>query len=113
VKNPKPIQSDEALSKTLRQWNVNATLPARFQEGVWQRIARLEAASNPGVFQPFLNWLEATFRRPKLAVSYVMVILLLGLTTGYWQARGKSAQIESQWRAHYVQSVDPYLMPRP
>jgi len=58
------------------------------------------------------GWVESTFMRPALAVCYVAVLLSVGLTTGYLQAKDKSAQAEARWRAAYVQSVDPYQVPR-
>ena len=114
--NMKPnfnAENDAPLRKVLGEWVVeNAALPPRFQEQVWQRIAREEAQVKPGVWQNLAQWVEATFSRPALAASYVAVLLFAGLSTGYWQAHGKSTQTESQQRAFYVQSVDPYQAPR-
>ncbi len=106
------LENDDPLRETLRQWAVDTALPPRFQERVWQRVARAEAKAKPGFLQAFAHWVETTFRRPALAVSYVAVLLFVAVTTGYWQAHGKSAQAASQWRALYVQSVDPYQVPR-
>ena len=105
-------ENDASLRKVLGAWVVDATPPPRFQEQVWQRIAREEAQAKPGVWQTLTHWMEATFSRPTLAASYVAVLLFAGLSTGYWQAHDKSAQIESQQRTLYVQSVDPYFAPR-
>lgn len=105
-------ENDHPLRKVLREWVVDTALPPHFQEQVWQRIARAEATAKPNFLQAFTHWVETTFSRPALAVSYVAALLFVGLTTGYLQAQDKSAQAESQWRTLYVQSVDPYQAPR-
>jgi hypothetical protein len=115
LKNMKPNQepeSDARLSKTLGEWVVNAQLPPRFQEQVWQRIGRIETSVKPNPWQVWKEWIEAAFSSPALASSYVLFLLFVGLGAGYWQAHDKSEQAESQSRERYVQSVDPYQMPR-
>lgn len=105
-------KNDEPLSKLLREWRPEISLPPRFQEQVWRRIERAEANAKLTFWQVFTRQVEAAFRRPALAVSYVTVLLFVGLTAGYWQAQDKSAQAQAQWRTAYVQSVDPYQAPR-
>jgi hypothetical protein len=107
-----PKEDDEKLSKLLREWKVEISLPPRFQEQVWRRVERADVHSDVNLWMAFTRWVEGTFARPALAVSYVAVLLFVGLTTGYLQAQDKSAQAESQWRTAYVQSVDPYQVPR-
>jgi len=101
---------DEKLSAVLRQWAVDAPLPPRFREQVWQRIAQAETRGGAAAGPSFTAWLESVFSRPLPAVCYVAVLLLAGAATGLWQAKFKAAEAESQWRARYVQSVDPYRM---
>jgi hypothetical protein len=91
---------------------VEAAFPPRFREGVWQRIAHEEATVRPNFLSKITCWLEMVFRRPLPAASYVAILLFVGVTVGFWQGNEKSAQAESQWRARYIQSVDPYQMPR-
>lgn len=105
-------ENDERLHAVLREWKPDVSLPPRFQEQVWRRISRAEAQPAPSLGQIFARWMESTFTRPALAASYVTLLLLIGLTTGYVRAQDKSAQAQSQWRAMYVQSVDPYQAPR-
>lgn len=107
--NPK---NDEALSKLLREWRPEMSLPPRFQEQVWRRIERAEATVKLTFWQALARQVEAAFRRPALAVSYVTMLLFVGLTAGYWQAQDKAAQAQASWRTAYVQSVDPYQAPR-
>lgn len=105
-------ESDQQLSQLLREWQPETSLPPRFQERVWQRIERAEATAKLPFWEVAIHWVEAAFRRPSLAVSYVAVLLFVGLTAGYWQAQDKSAQTQAQFRTAYVQSVDPYQAPR-
>ncbi len=112
MKTNKPIEKDERLHSALRQWKVDTTLPPRFQEQVWKRIGREEAHAQPSFWPSILRWIESTFSRPALAFSYVAVLLMIGLTTGFVRAQDKSANAEAHWRAAYVASVDPYQAPR-
>ena len=107
-----PGHHDEPLTPVLREWKANPPLPLRFQEGVWQRIARAEAQPRAGAWHTLTARIEAAFSRPALAACYLAMLLFLGLSAGYWQAQGRSAEAQSQWRAAYVQSVDPYQAPR-
>ena len=107
-----PNEDDKKLSELLREWRVEVSLPPRFQEQVWRRIERADVHSEVNLWRAFTRWVEATFARPALAVSYVAVLLVAGLTTGYVQAQDKSAQAEARWRTAYVRSVDPYQVPR-
>ena len=103
---------DDSLNKALQSWKIKTTLPPRFQEQVWQRIAVAESKVKPAWWQTLLVKIERAFTRPTLAVSYVAVLLFVGLATGYEQADHKVSQAESNSRALYVKSVDPYQMPR-
>jgi len=108
----RPSEKEEALSRLLRTWKAEAALPPRFQEAVWNRIASAEAGHPPSLWQAAIVWVERTLGRPALAVSYVAVLLFAGLGAGYWHGEGKTARAASEWRTRYVQTVDPYQMPR-
>ena len=73
-------ENDEQLHEALRQWIVDTPLPPRFQEQVWQRIARAE--TKPQTTITFWAWLlhfvEVNLPRPKVAYSYVAILLLFG-----------------------------------
>ncbi|HUD84116.1 MAG TPA: hypothetical protein VMQ67_11465 [Candidatus Saccharimonadales bacterium] len=105
-------RGDDELNAVLREWVVDSALPPRFEEQVWRGIARVkdQAASDPGPI--FSAWLESLFNRPGLVISYIAILLVAGAMTGFWQVKDKSAESQTQWRARYVQSVDPYQMPR-
>lgn len=112
MKPNQPSRNDEPLHELLAQWKVEESLPPRFQEQVWKRIDQGEARKPQSSLAALAHWLEATFRRPVLASAYVAVLLFVGLGAGYWQAQDKTAQSQSELRARYVQSVDPYQAPR-
>ena len=112
MKKPEPIGDDVNLCQTLHEWKVDASLPPRFHEQVWKRIDQAEARKPQSSLAALSHWIDAAFRRPALACVYVAVLLFVGLGAGYWQAQGAMAQSQSELRARYVQSVDPYRAPR-
>ena len=101
-------ENNEAVSKALRAWKVDAPLPPRFQENVWQRIARADAQISSSAWQSLAAWLEAAFRRPALAASCALVLLAGGATAGWSQARQETARVTGELSVRYVHSVDPY-----
>ena len=102
------MEEDARLSRRLRGWKVDAALPPRFQEQVWQRIARDEARVKPGGWTALGRWMESVFTRPSLAISYVAVLMGVGVSAGYWRAEVTTARAVNGWRTQYVQSIDPY-----
>jgi hypothetical protein len=108
MKREDTSQSDQALSQVLRQWKVQAQLPPRFQEQVWRRIEHGESPERAPVWKELWQRLTGALARPSLAVSYVTVLLLAGLLTGYWQARVTRAQVDETMGARYVQTVSMF-----
>jgi len=106
-------ENNDTLCKALQEWRVSTPLPPRFQEQVWQRIARVEAGATPGLWAMLRHWLETALPRRTATVSYLGVLLAMGLTAGHWHGRQKAAELQDRLSARYVQSVDPYQMPRP
>jgi hypothetical protein len=102
-------QNDEPLRRVLSGWPVEAALPPRFQEGVWRRI-ELNETQTKSWTQVFARLL-AGIGTPRMATSYVVVLLLAGILAGYWQARISNAHAEEVLSARYVQLVDPYQSP--
>jgi hypothetical protein len=103
---------DEKLSKLLSTWKVDAQLPPRFQEAVWQRIKRAEATPKTPFWERLFAAIQAALARPAFATAYVGVFLFAGVGAGYWQAENRSAQVKLDLQARYVRTVDPYQMPR-
>ena len=107
-----PIEKNDPHGKALQEWKVDTSLPPRFQEGVWRRIALTEARREPSWWRDLFQTVDAAFRRPALAVSFVVILLLAGLSIGLIRARQESARADASLEARYVQSIDPYQTPR-
>ena len=101
-------EDNEHLGRLLRQWTVDAPLPPRFQEQVWQRIAGAEARPAPTLWASLSRWLEAVLPRPRFALSYATALLVVGLAAGSLAAQARTSRLETDLRVRYVQSVDPY-----
>ena len=50
--------------------------------------------------------------RPVLAASYVAVLLSIGVTAGWAQARQETARVHDELGQRYVRALDPYQAPR-
>ncbi len=111
MKPEHPSDDDKRLHELLQDWRVEAPLPPRFQEGVWRKIARADAAAPSGWrrgWDELIAGWTALLRRPVGAVAYLSALLLVGTVLGYWQSDRFGDQKEMAWRAAYVQSVYPY-----
>jgi len=106
--NTEPEKNQDVLGKHLREWRVNAPLPARFQEQVWRRIEHEEPATRPSPWLILQQLFEGVFVHRRLALSYLAVALVMGSAAGYWQGRGQATEQESSLGQRYIQSVDPY-----
>src|SRR5262245_41359419 len=100
--------NDEKLNKVLREWKAKSALPPRFQDSVWHRIARAEAQSQPSVWRVVVEWVKATMNRPVLAASFALVLLAIGATAGWSQARQETARVSGELSERYAHLVDPY-----
>ena len=109
---PEP-ESDDALRKVLKEWRSDAPLPPRFQQRVWQRIERAQTRDVPSVWAVIAHWVGTVLPRPALAVSYVAVLLAIGVTAGWAQARQETGRVKAELGQRYVRVLDPYLTPRP
>jgi hypothetical protein len=102
------LPEDQPLSDLLRQWKVSQPVPPRLREGVWRRIAHAEAQQERTLARWWKAWLTGMFAKPALAVSYVTVLLAVGLTAGYFQGEARQHRVNDELAARYVQSLDPY-----
>ncbi len=107
--------NDEQLRSVLRRWVVDTPLPPRFQEQVWQRIARAEAGPGTGFWAAVSRLIEVALPRPKVAFSFIAALLVLGVAGGSVAAQVRSSQLNAALSVRYVQSIDPYRsdMPQP
>lgn len=108
-------QHDEALRKLLKEWRADACLPPRFQETVWQRIEQAEHLRRPAVpsvWATINHWISTALARPAFAASYVAILLAIGVTAGWAQARQETTHVKDKLGQRYVRALDPYLAPR-
>jgi len=115
MKTNEPGNHDEPLRKVLKEWRTDAAFPPRFQEAVWQRIERAErvpAPVAPSGWAVIIHWIGTVLPRPALASAYVAVLLAVGVTAGWAQARQESARVNDELGLRYVRVLDPYLAPR-
>ncbi len=115
MKTNEPSNHDEALDKVLKEWRTDAALPQRFQEAVWRRIERAEpvrAPTAPSVWTVIAHWIGTVLPRPALATAYVAVLLAVGVTAGWAQARQENARVKGELGERYVRVLDPYQTPR-
>jgi len=110
MKSKQEAEIDRAVDQAMNRWVVDAPLPPRFQERVWQRIVRTETESQvTGSFWGVLKGIiEINFPRPKFAYSYVAILILLGVAGGSWAAQRETSRLNASLESRYVHSVDPY-----
>ncbi len=102
------FENDEGLSQVLRQWTVDTPLPPRFHEEVWQRIARAETRPESTFWAGLSRLVEVLLPRPRVAFSYVALLLALGIAAGSLAAQSRTRRLDADLSLRYVQSVDPY-----
>ena len=107
------LENQEPLEALLREWTVEAGLPPRFREEVWQRIARGQARQAPAWWAGLMRLLEVVLPRPKVAFGCVAALLVLGIAAGSWAAQIKSNRLQAALGLRYVQSLDPYRAANP
>jgi hypothetical protein len=91
---------DAKLSALLRESRATPSLPPRFQESVWRRIEKNEAAAEK-------SWLEAiviAVLRPRFALATAVVLIVAGSIVGAEQGRQTAHQ---QAQARYLAEVAP------
>lgn len=110
MKANEPSGNDQAqLQPVLREWVVDTPLPPRFQEHVWRRIGQLETRTEKtGVWARLSLWIESGLPRPRVAASYVALLLALGVAGGSLAAQFRNHQLNAALSHRYVQSIDPY-----
>jgi hypothetical protein len=100
-------KEDAALDAALKHWRVEDTLPPRFEERVWKRIAQGEAV-HPSWWALFLKEICAGLAKPSLAAVYLALLLMTGLAGGYYHAQVVESHTLEDLSTRYVQMVDPY-----
>ncbi len=103
-------ENDTSLRALLQEWKPEVSLPPRFQAEVWRRIERAETARAPSVSLAtvFANWIANILPKPALATAYVTVLLVVGASVGWNQARQETARVSGELSARYAQAIDPH-----
>ena len=109
--NPEDNGPDAALRRALQDWKVTDSLPPRFGESVWHRIAREQPTEPVGLLRAWLRRLGEGMVRPTAAASYLVVLLLAGVAVGYRQAHIANLRTSEELGSRYVRMMDPYQMP--
>ena len=94
---------DSKLSSLLRESRIVPSLPPRFQENVWRRIADVEAdksADSPVWLVSLIAWVL----RPRLALAAITALVLVGALFGMREGN-QLARHDSQ--ARYLAAVAP------
>ena len=104
-----PPENPQPFRKVLREWKVTTPLPPHFQEQVWQRIERARRHATPSVWAAMAHWVGTMLPRPALAASYIAVLLTIGLTAGWAQARHETGRVKAELGQRYVRALDPFL----
>ena len=101
--------SPDPLDPLLDRWRsvpTPAPLPHVLSREVWRRIAATEASpTEPG---PIAR-LEAVFRRPSFAFTFVAACTLFGLFLAEVRVSRQQAQRNVQLAHAYIQLIDPLL----
>ena len=101
--------SDQLLHKALGEWLVkDLSLPPRFQEQVWHRIELSESQTTTGLLGQLVASILSRLAKPSLALSYLVVLLLVGLLAGYLQAQTHKAHTIQTLSSRYVKMMDPF-----
>jgi hypothetical protein len=96
---------DDRTRELLKQWNIEIKVPANFNSAVWRRI---ENSGSTSLARTLAAWFNGLFARPAVALSYVVIALVAGLTAGQARASRDLQHSELQLKSKYLQSVDPY-----
>jgi hypothetical protein len=109
--DPKLQPEDEKrLDTLLNEWTLDSALAPRFQEQVWEHLARTEQPAQTGFWQVLAGAISRALPRPRFAFAYVSTVLLLGVAAGSVAAQIKTSHLNQELRQRYVQSIDPYRM---
>ena len=99
------LNDDQGLGKALDSWKLSSSLPPRFNEMVWSKIS---STRNISVREILAERFSAVFSRPAVAWAYVGILMLTGISGGYFFGTAQADEIRTTQMASYIQYVDPY-----
>jgi hypothetical protein len=106
-----PAEQDPALSGLLRQWKVPSATTPGFEDNVWRRIAQTQ--QQPAISLSLLrDWIAQTFARPSVAIAYAAILLVTGVSAGFWQGHQISTHGVERVSIRYVQMMNAFEAPR-
>ncbi len=106
---PNPIEDDDVLRSALKDAHPTASLPPRFQEGVWSRIGRAERLESARGTCGWESWL-AQMLRPAWISAGLAGIMLAGIWVGIRDGDSRALQVG---RNRYLAAVSPMHRPAP
>ena len=102
------VMSEKNEHEILKEWRLDARIPATFNASVWRRIEQQQ----PSFGTAFRDWLSNFFAKPAAVASYASVAVVIGLAAGQLHASSELRKHENELAARYIQTIDPYA-PRP
>ena len=96
------------MGKLLREVKPEPSLPPRFQEAVWQRIALNEGRTRLGLWAWVKRLVEVRLPRPQIAAAYLGVLLAAGMAAGALTGRLQASRLRAELGLRYVQAVNPF-----
>jgi hypothetical protein len=102
TENPEP--AEERLRELLREARPAPPLPPRFQDAVWRRIERDDAASAPASSPSWLDRFVERLLRPRLALAGITALLLVSALAGVLSGAETARQAA---QARYLSAVAP------
>ena len=83
-------------------------MPHGFNAAVWQKIDAAKMPQRGSLLRLVARWLDQFVVRPRLAAAYIALLLIVGTTAGWTQARRESVRVEGELAERYIQTLDPY-----
>lgn len=105
MNQPKLDAHDAKLRELLRESRPASDMPPRFEEGVWRRIARSETVVEGQGPTSWLDRLVELLLRPRLALTGLTAVVLIGCVAGVWS--GRESALEAA-QARYLAAVTPH-----
>lgn len=107
MSTPEP---NDDLSKALRAWKVEASVPASFQRDVWRRVSVRQEARQNSFWAKLAHALSALVSRPRYAFALIAVFFFTSISVAHVQARETNARHSKILAARYAASIDPLAM---
>lgn len=107
-----PELNNEPLRTLLREARPAPQLPPRFQESVWRRLEKEDAApiTKPAPFGWLQRWTERLFL-PRFALASLALLLVAGGLTGFVSSADRvKQQAKQQAQERYLSAVAPNIL---